>query len=80
MFRLRQKLEESFPHQLSLLNLQGYAREAFRAGKEHEAPTASEIMVANRAFTRVLDDIGKAGGKLARHYRISVQEYQRQLL
>lgn len=80
MFRLREKLDESYGHQLNLLNLQGAAAEAFRAGRDQEAPTTREIMGANQAFARVLDDIGKAAGKLARHYRISAQESQSQLL
>ena len=34
------------------------------------------MMMSNRAFAHVLDQMGAIGGKLARRYRISVQEIQ----
>jgi len=79
VLELRAKLEESYVHQLYILRLMGAAAEAFRTGRDHEAPTNKELMSANRTFARVLDDMGNVGGKLGRHYRVSGQEIQRQL-
>lgn len=79
MFELKMKLDESYTHQLNILNLLGVAADAFRSGRDSQAPPAEEMMSANKSFGRVLDQMGAIAGKLTRHYRISVQEYQREL-
>lgn len=79
MLELQAELDESYAHQLNLLNLYGYAADAFRSGKDAQAPSAKEMTAANKAFAHVLDQMGAIAGKLARHYRISVQDYQREL-
>ncbi len=79
MLDLQMKLDESYPYQLNLLNLYGIAADAFRSRRDDQAPSAKEMTVANDSFARVLDQMGAIGGKLARHYRISVQEYQMEL-
>jgi len=79
LLELQMKLNESYAHQLNLLNLYKIAANAFRSGKDAEAPSAKEIMSANKSFARVLDQMGAIAGKLARHYGISAQEYQREL-
>ncbi len=79
MLEFQMKLRESYAYQLNLLNLQGIAAEAFRRGRDDQAPSSKELTSANKSFARVLDQIGKVGGKLARHYRISTQEYQSEL-
>lgn len=76
MLNLRMKLDESYAHQLNLLNLYKVAAEAFRSGTDTQAPSVKEMTAANKSFARVLDQMGAIGGKLARHYRISTQEYQ----
>ena len=80
MFEFRTKLQESYGHQLDVLRLWGMAADACRRGRDWEAPSEEELMSANKSFARVLEQIGKAGGKLARHYRMSVQDYQREAL
>lgn len=79
MVEFHSKMDECHAHQLNLLNLYGIAASALRSGREDQAPSNKDIMSANRAFARVLDQMGKMGGRLARHYHISPQEYQRQL-
>lgn len=79
MLQFQMKLDESHAHQLNLLNLYGIAAEAFRRGRDDQAPSSKEFASANNSFARVLDQMGRIGGKLARHYRISAQEYQREL-
>lgn len=76
MIGFQTKLHEAHAHQLNLLNLYGVAAEAFRRGREDQSPSQKEFKSANSAFARVLDEMGKIGGNMARHYRISVQEYQ----
>lgn len=76
MLEFQMKLNESHAHQLNLLNLYGKAAEAFRRGREEEAPSNKEFILANSSFARVLDQMGKVGGKFARYYHISSQEYQ----
>lgn len=76
---LQMKLNESYSYQLNLLNLLGVGAEAFRSGRDTQAPSVKEMTAANKSFARVLDQMGAIGGKLARHYRISVQEYQHEL-
>lgn len=80
MLDLHMKLDGSYAHQLSLLNLYKVAADAFRSGRDVHAPSANDIMSANKAFARVLDQMGAIAGKLARKYGISAQEYQRELL
>ena len=80
MLDLHMKLDESYAYQLSLLNLYKVAADAFRSGRDVHAPSAKEIMSANKSFARVLDQMGAIAGKLARRYGISAQEYQRELL
>lgn len=79
MLEFQKKLEEAHRHQLNQLRLLGAAAQAFRSKREHEAPSADEMMSSNKAFARVLDDMGAIGGRLARHYQISAQEYQAKL-
>ena len=79
LLELQMKLNESYAHQLNLLNFYKVAANAFRSGKDAEAPSAKEIMSANKSFARVFDQMGAIAGKLARHYDISAQEYQREL-
>lgn len=79
MFELHMGLEESYKHQVNMLRLWGVAAEAFRSGRDYEAPSEKELMSIYRSFARVLDDTGKIAGKLTRHYRISPQELQREL-
>ncbi len=79
MLDLQTKLNESYPHQLNLLRLYGMATEAFRSGRDDQAPTANEMMSANKSFAHILDQMGAIASKLARHYKISAQEYQREL-
>ena len=80
MLDLRMKLDESYAYQLNLLNLYKVAADAFRSGKDAQAPSAKEITSANKSFARVLDQMGAIAGKLAKQYGISAQEYQRELL
>ena len=79
MLDLQMNLDESYAYQLNLLNLYGYAADAFRSGKDAQTPSAKEMTAANKSFARVLDQMGAIAGKLARHYQISAQEYQREL-
>ena len=79
MLELRMRLEESHKHQFNMLRLWGVAAEAFGSGRDYQAPSEKELMSIYRSFARVLDDMGKIAGKLARHYRIPPQEYQREL-
>ena len=79
MLQFQKKLEESHQHQLNQLRLLGAAAEAFRSRRDYEAPSSEEMMSSNKAFTKVLDQMGATGGQLARHYRISAQEYQAEL-
>ena len=79
MLELKAKLEESYGHQLNLLNLYGIAASAFRSGRDSQAPSAKEMESANKSFARILDQMGAITGKLAKHYRISPQDYQREL-
>ena len=72
----RSKLEEAHRHQLLQLRLMGAAAEAFRRGREQDAPSQRELMESNRLFAHVLDQLGALGGKLARRYKISAQEIQ----
>jgi len=78
MLDLQMKLGESYAHQLNLLNLYDVAADAFRSGRDAQAPSAKEMMSANKSFARILDQMGATASKLARHYQISVQEYQRE--
>ncbi len=78
MLDLQMKLNESYAYQLNLLNLYKVAAEAFRSGIDSQAPSVKEIMSANKSFARILDQMGAIAGKLARHYRVSAQEYQRE--
>lgn len=79
MLEFQMKLNESYAHQLNLLNLYKIAADAFRRGRDDQAPSNKEFTSANNSFARGLDQIGKIGGKLARHYGISPQEYQREV-
>ena len=79
MLDLQMKLNESYAHQLNLLNVYGVAADAFRSGRDAQSPSVKEMMSANKSFARVLDQMGAISGKLARHYRISAQEYQSEL-
>jgi len=79
MLEFRMRLEESHRHQFNMLRLWGVAAEAFRSGRDCHAPSEKEMMSIYKSFARGLDDIGRVAGKLARHYRISPQEYQREL-
>lgn len=79
LIEFQQKLHESYAHQLNLLNLYRIAAAAFRGGREDQAPSDKELTAANNSFAHVLDEMGRIGGKLAKHYRISGQEYQRQI-
>ncbi len=79
MFEFKMKLEESYGYQLNVLAVMGQAADAFRREREAESPSYEELMSANKSFARVLDQMGKVGGKLARHYRSSLQEVQREL-
>lgn len=79
MWELKAKLEESYGHQLNLLNLYGIAASAFRSGRDSQAPSVRGVESANKAFARILDQMGSIAGKLARHYRISSQDYQQEL-
>ena len=80
MLDLQMKLNESYAYQLNLLNLYKVAADAFQSGRDAQAPSAKEIMSANKSFARVLDQMGAIAGKLARQYGISSQEYQRERL
>ena len=71
-----EELEEAHRHQLKQLNQLGIAAEAFRAGREADAPSQQEMTKSMRDFARVLDQLGALGAKLARHYNISSQEIQ----
>ena len=75
----QERLLTQYGHQLLLLRLQGEAAEAFRTGQDSQAPSMQDINTANKNFERILDEIGKSGGKLARHYKIRVQDIQRSL-
>jgi len=79
MLELQKKLDECLAHQLNLLNLYGLAASAFRRGRQDQSPSHKDVMSANRSFARALDQMGPIGGKLARRYRISLQELQREL-
>ena len=79
MLDLQMKLNESYAYQLNLLRLYGVAAEAFRSGRDTQAPSAQEMTLANKSFARILDQMGATASKLARHYHISAQEYQREL-
>lgn len=79
MLELQKKLDECLAHQLNLLNLYGQAASAFRRGRQDQSPSHKDVMSANRSFARALDQMGPIGGKLARRYRISLQELQREL-
>ena len=79
MIELMSKLDDSYAHQLNLLNLYSFAGEAFRSGRDYEAPSVKEMESANELFARKLDEMGGIAGKLARHYKISPQEYLLQM-
>jgi hypothetical protein len=79
MLNLRMKLDESYAYQLNLLNLYKIAADAFRSGRDAQSPSVKEMTSANKSFARVLDQMGAIAGKFSRHYRISVQEYQRKI-
>ena len=79
MIDLQTKLDESYAHQLNLLNLYKIAADAFRSGRDAQAPSSKEMTEANELFARVLDQMGTIAGKLTKHYRISAQEYHREL-
>lgn len=72
----QKNLEESHNHQLNQLRLLGAAAEAFRSGREQDSPTSKEMMSSNKAFAKALDQMGATGSQLARHYRITGQDYQ----
>ncbi len=78
-FQLKEQLESSYSCQLNLLNLYGQAGYAFRRGANSEAPSMNEMRNANLIFDSVLTVMGKTAAKLARHYQISGQEYQRSI-
>ena len=73
---LQMKVDMCYDHQLLLLRLQGTAAEAFRTGDDSHAPSINDIKTANENFERILDEIGKAGGKLARCYKLRGQDIQ----
>jgi hypothetical protein len=75
LIELQQKLDETLNHQLYLLRLSGATAEAFRNGNKDSAPSIQEISLANKAFENMLDDMGVAASHLARHYKISGQDY-----
>ena len=79
MIDLRAKLKESHQHHLSLLRLEGDVAESLQDTQEEKAPpSGDEIVAAKEALERALNEIGVNVGQLARYYRISPQEYQRE--
>jgi hypothetical protein len=70
-------LNESYQHQMNLLNLYKIAAQAFRIGDERSAPSSKEMKRANESFGRLLDKMGRTASKMARHYEISPQEVLR---
>ena len=77
LVELVKDLNESYQHQMNLLNLYKIAAQAFRTGNESAAPSAKEMQRANEAFGRLLDKMGRTVSKMARHYKISPQEILR---
>ena len=76
LMEFRSKLAEAHGHQLIQLRKAGAAAEAFRRGRDEDAPSQREMTESNRGFAHILDQLGAIGGKLARRYRISPQEIQ----
>ena len=76
LIEFRSKLEEAHRHQLPHLQLMGRVAQAFKIGRDNDAPTQREMMKSYREFAHVLDQLGAIGGKLARRYKISAQEVQ----
>lgn len=74
LIELVKDLNESYQHQMNLLNLYKAAAQASRSGDESAAPSVKEIQRANKSFGRLLDKMGRTAGKLTRHYKISAQE------
>jgi len=77
LIQLVSDLEESYKHQMNLLNLYKIGAQAFKNGDDSAAPSGEEMQEANEAFGRLLDKMGHTAGKLARHYKISAREYLR---
>ena len=75
LIELVKDLNESYQHQMNLPNLYKAASPAVRSGDEGAASSVKEIQRAHESFGRLLDKMGHTAGKLARHYKISAQEY-----
>lgn len=73
---LRQKMDEATKIQLNILRLWGVAAQAFRNGKEDNAPPIGELASLNNDFARTLDEMGMTGAELAMHFGISARELE----
>lgn len=75
LIELVKDLNESYQHQMNILNLYKAVSQAVRSGDEGAAPSVKEIQRAHESFGRLLDKMGHTAAKLTRHYKISAQEY-----
>ena len=79
MLEVQMKLDKSYDYQFEILRLLGNARTAFLKGREDEAPSNKDMMKIYRKHGDIIDDMGKTAAKLAKHYRISAQDYQQEI-
>ena len=76
MAALQMLVNELLAQQLDSLRLQSEFVEVLRSGRASDS-SGNELGVVNHRIAVVLDEIKKVSTRLAKHYRVTVQEYAR---
>jgi hypothetical protein len=73
---LAEQMYDAFKCQLNILRLWGLVTEAFRRGREKEAPSIEELVSLNAMYANLLDEMGVIAAQLAIFYKIPATELE----